>query len=59
MIYWDVLIFSPGFQLLIMIINLSYFLDLMSSVITLYNVCSVHREMFSTSEGVQYIGGIS
>ena len=27
-------------------------------VITLYNVCSVHRGMFSTSKGVQYIGGI-
>ena len=26
--------------------------------ITLYNVCSVHRGMFSTSGGVQYIGGI-
>ena len=26
---------------------------------TLYNVCSVHREMFNTSGGVQYIGGIS
>ena len=26
---------------------------------TLYNVCSVHRGMFSTSGGVQYIGGIS
>ena len=25
--------------------------------ITLYNVCSVHRGLFSTSEGVQYIGG--
>ena len=25
---------------------------------TLYNVCSVHRGMFSTSGGVQYIGGI-
>ena len=25
--------------------------------ITLYNVCSVHRGMFSTSGGVQYIGG--
>ena len=24
---------------------------------TLYNVCSVHREMFSTSRSVQYIGG--
>ena len=24
---------------------------------TLYNVCSVHRGMFSTSGGVQYIGG--
>ena len=23
-----------------------------------YNVCSVHREMLSTSGGVQYIGGI-
>ena len=27
-------------------------------LITLYNVCSVHRGMFSTSGGVQYIGGI-
>ena len=27
--------------------------------ITQYNVCSVHRGMFSTSGGVQYIGGIS
>ena len=27
-------------------------------VTTLYNVCSVHRGMFSTSGGVQYIGGI-
>ena len=27
-------------------------------VFTLYNVCSVHRGMFSTSGGVQYIGGI-
>ena len=27
-------------------------------VSTLYNVCSVHRGMFSTSGGVQYIGGI-
>ena len=27
--------------------------------ITLYNVCSVHRGMFSTSGGVQYIGGFS
>ena len=26
--------------------------------ITLYNVCSLHRGMFSTSGGVQYIGGI-
>ena len=26
---------------------------------TLYNVCSVHRGMFSTSGGVQYIGGCS
>ena len=26
---------------------------------TLYNVCSVHRGMFSTLGGVQYIGGIS
>ena len=26
--------------------------------ITLYNVCSVHQGMFSTSGGVQYIGGI-
>ena len=25
--------------------------------ITPYDVCSVHREMFSTSGGVQYIGG--
>ena len=25
--------------------------------LTLYNVCSVHRGMFSTSGGVQYIGG--
>ena len=25
---------------------------------TLYNVCSLHRGMFSTSGGVQYIGGI-
>ena len=24
---------------------------------TLYNVCSVHRGMFSTPGGVQYIGG--
>ena len=24
---------------------------------TLYNVCSVHRGIFSTSGGVQYIGG--
>ena len=29
------------------------------SRITLYNVCSVHRGMFSTSGGVQYIGGCS
>ena len=28
-----------------------------TSLITLYNVCSVHRGMFSTSAGVQYIGG--
>ena len=28
------------------------------SIFTLYNVCSVHRGMFSTSGGVQYIGGI-
>ena len=28
-----------------------------SSYITLYNVYSVHRGMFSTSGGVQYIGG--
>ena len=27
-------------------------------IFTLYNVCSVHRGMFSTSGGVQYIGGI-
>ena len=27
--------------------------------ITLYNVCSVQRGMFSTSGGVQYIGGCS
>ena len=27
-------------------------------VSTLYNVCSVHRGMFSTSGGVQYIRGI-
>ena len=26
---------------------------------TLYNVCSAHRGIFSTSRGVQYIGGIS
>ena len=26
---------------------------------TLYNVCPVHRGMFSTSVGVQYIGGCS
>ena len=26
---------------------------------TLYNVCSVHRGMFSASGGVQYIGGSS
>ena len=26
--------------------------------LTLYNVCSVHRGMFSTSGDVQYIGGI-
>ena len=26
-------------------------------ILTLYNVCSVHRGMFSTSGGVQYIGG--
>ena len=25
---------------------------------TLYNVCSVHRGMFSTSGDVQYIGGV-
>ena len=29
------------------------------TVITLYNVCSVHRGMFSTSGDVQYIGGCS
>ena len=28
------------------------------AVFTLYNVCSVHRGMVSTSGGVQYIGGI-
>ena len=28
------------------------------TVNTLYNVCSVHRGMFSTSGGVQYIRGI-
>ena len=28
-------------------------------IITLYNVCSVHGGMFSTSGGVQYIGGCS
>ena len=27
------------------------------AAITLYNVCSVHRGMFSTSGSVQYIGG--
>ena len=27
--------------------------------LTLYNVCSVHRGVFSTSGGVQYIGGCS
>ena len=27
-------------------------------ITTLYNVCSVHQGMFSTSGGVQYIGGI-
>ena len=26
---------------------------------TLYNVCSIHRGMFSTSGGIQYIGGYS
>ena len=29
------------------------------SIITLCNVCSVHRGMFSTSGDVQYIGGCS
>ena len=31
---------------------------LVIGLITLYNVCSVDRGMFSTSGGVQYIGGI-
>ena len=31
----------------------------LTNIVTLYNVCSVHRGMFSTSGGVQYIGGIS
>ena len=35
--------------------NLSYTFD--SLVLTLYNVCSVHRGMFCTSGCVQYIGG--
>ena len=30
--------------------------DMRYSVFTLYNVCSVHRGMFSTSGGIQYIG---
>ena len=32
--------------------------DTDKEILTLYNVCSVHRGMFSTSGGVQYIGGI-
>ena len=31
----------------------------MNTIYTLYNVCSVHQGMFSTSGGVQYIRGIS
>ena len=31
--------------------------DYCQRVITLYNVCSVHRGMFNTSGGVQYIEG--
>ena len=27
------------------------------NIYTVYNVCSVHRGMFSTSRDVQYIGG--
>ena len=33
MIYWDVLIFSSGLQLLIIIINLSFFETFMSSAV--------------------------
>ena len=33
MIYWDVVIFSPGLQLLIIIINLSFFETFMSSAV--------------------------
>ena len=41
------------------LINLGQFVsDLRKLVLTLYNVCSVHRGMFSTSGGVQYIEGI-
>ena len=35
-------------------LNFSY-----DGIFTLYKVCSVHRGMFSTSGGVQYIGGCS
>ena len=39
--------------------NIILLLLLFTQINTLYNVCSVHRGMFSTSGGVQYIGGIS
>ena len=35
------------------------FFELLQCFTTLCNVCSVHREMFSTSGDVQYIGGCS
>ena len=44
MIYWDVVIFSPGLQLLIIIINLSFFETFMSSAVA---VC--HDVLWSSS----------
>ena len=41
------------------VFELYYTREFMLKVFTLYNVCSVHRGMFSTSGGVQYIGGIT
>ena len=37
--------------------NMTLMLSYPSGINTLYNVCSVHRRIFSTSGGVQYIGG--